>query len=71
MSGTWETSFVAMTMLVGGSVDDASCALSTEGEARAAGLLGRLRDPQRAVRAAALADAAARIVVATSEVAVR
>ena len=67
----WERSFVAMTVLAGGSADDAELALGAEGAARAAGLLARLRDQSRATRAAALADVAKDVVIAIDEVALR
>lgn len=67
----WERSFVAMTVLAGGSVDDAVAALGEDGAARASDVLARLGDPRRPVRAAALADVVKDVVVAIDEVALR
>lgn len=67
----WERSFVAMTVLAGGSVDDAAALLADDGAARAADVLARLRDPRRPIRAAALADVAKDVALAIDEVALR
>ena len=67
----WERSFVAMTVLAGGSLDDAAFALGEEGVARAGEIVVRLQHPQRASRAAALAEAGKDIAVAIDEVALR
>jgi len=69
----WERSFVAVSVLVGGSVDDALAALPEGSEARphAAELLLKLRDTRRAVRAQGLAVVAQEIAVAIGEVTLR
>lgn len=67
----WERSFVAMTVLAGGSVDDAIAALGEDGAARASDVVTRLRDPRRPIRAAALADVAKDVALAIDEVALR
>jgi hypothetical protein len=53
----WETSFVAMSIALGGTVDDAKAALGEAGTVEASALLLALRDPSRANRAKALATA--------------
>ncbi len=60
---TWETSFVAMSLALGMSAEDAASALGDEGRDRAAGLLQALGQPARASRAKALASAIAVIAV--------
>ena len=67
----WETSFVAMTVLAGGSVDEAVAALGEDGAVRAGDVVARLRHDKRAVRAAALAEAAKDVLVSVDEVALR
>jgi hypothetical protein len=70
---SWERSFVAMTFLVseGASVDDAAKALADDSAGRAGDVIARLRDPKRAVRAAALAEVAKDVAIAIDEVALR
>lgn len=67
----WHRSFVAMTVLTGGTADDAARSLGGEAAARASDLLARLGDPRRAVRAAAIADAAKDVALAIDEVTLR
>ena len=67
----WEKSFVAMTVLVGGTTDEAIAALGDEGVQRAADVLAKVRDPKRTTRATALAEAAKDVVVAREEVTLR
>jgi hypothetical protein len=69
----WERSFVAVSVLVGGSVDDALAALPEGSEARphTAELVLKLRDTRRAVRAQGLAVVAQEIAVAIGEVTLR
>jgi len=67
----WEKSFVAMTVLVGGTTDEAIAALGDEGVQRAADVLAKVRDPKRTTRATALAEAAKDVVVALEEVTLR
>lgn len=67
----WERSFVAMTVLAGGTTDEAMAALGEEGSRRAADVLAKLRDPKRPVRAAMLAEVAKDVVIALDEVTLR
>lgn len=67
----WERSFVAMTVLAGGTTDEAIAALGEEGSQRAADVLAKLRDPKRPVRAATLADVAKDVVIAIDQVTLR
>jgi hypothetical protein len=64
----WENAFVAVSVLVGASLDDALA--SIEGTADAA-LVDRLRDPRRAVRAQALAAVGQEVARAVEEVTLR
>lgn len=68
----WKRSFVAITVALGGSVDDALAALGAAGDAPAlADLAARLRAPQRATRAAALAAAVRDVAARIDEVELR
>lgn len=67
----WERSFVAVSVLVGGSVEEAVASLPEGCEARIAELAGKLRDTRRAVRAQGLALVAQEIAVAIGEVTLR
>jgi len=69
----WQESFVAATVLLGRSCDDAMAALapSPDAPASVATLEGGLRDPRRAARAAALARAGQAIVLALEETGLR
>ena len=69
----WERSFVAVSVLVGGSIDDAMAALpeGTESRPGLADLGRKLRDPRRAVRAQALALVAQEVTVALGAVTLR
>ena len=67
----WEKSFVAMTVLVGGTTDEAIAALGDEGVKRAADVLAKVRDPKRTTRAKALAETAKDVVVALEQVTLR
>jgi hypothetical protein len=67
----WERSFVAVSVLLGGSVEDAMKALPEGSETRAAELLAKLRDPRRAVRAQGLAVVGQEIAMAIGEVTLR
>ena len=67
----WERSFVAMTVLAGGTTDEAIAALGEERAQRAADVLAKLRDPKRAVRAATLADVAKDVIVDIDKVTIR
>jgi hypothetical protein len=64
----WRRSFVAMTVLVGGTVDDALAALEPRAEAALGDLTAKLRDPRRPVRAQALAGALHETAAALAEV---
>lgn len=67
----WEKSFVAVSVLLGSSLDDATAMLTDGSLAAAADLTEKLRDPRRAARAQALARAAHEIAVAIDEVTLR
>lgn len=67
----WERSFVAVSVLLGGSVEDAMSALPVGSEARIAELVAKLRDSRRAVRAQGLAVVAQEVAVALGEVTLR
>ena len=67
----WERSFVAMTVLAGGTTDEAIAALGEQGAQRAGDVLVKLRDPKRPVRAAMLADVAKDVVIAIDQVNLR
>jgi hypothetical protein len=67
----WERSFVAVSVLVGGSLEDAIAALPEGSEMRTAELEGKLRDTRRAVRAQGLAVVAQEIAMAIGEVTLR
>jgi hypothetical protein len=67
----WEPSFVAVTVLAGGSVDDAVAALPQESVARFEPLLSRLRAPARTTRATALAEIARDVALAIEQGALR
>ena len=67
----WERSFVAMTVLAGGTTDEAIAALGEEGSQRAAEVLAKLRDPKRPVRAAMLAEVAKDVVVDIDRMTIR
>ena len=67
----WERSFVAMTVLAGGTTDEAIAALGEAASHRAADVLAKLRDPKRTVRAAMLAEVAKDVVVALDQVTLR
>jgi hypothetical protein len=67
----WERSFVAVSVLVGGSVEDAVAALPVGSEARVAEITSKLRDSRRNVRAQGLAVVAQEVAVAIGEVTLR
>jgi hypothetical protein len=69
----WERSFVAVSVLVGGSVEDALAALPAGSEARVrtAELASKLRDSRRTVRAQGLAVVAQEVAVAIGEMTLR
>jgi hypothetical protein len=67
----WEPSFAAMTVLAGGTADEAVAALGDERSRRAETVVAGLRDPKRAVRAATLAEVAKNVVIAIDEVTLR
>jgi hypothetical protein len=67
----WERSFVAVSVLMGASIEDAVAALPEGSGARVADLAGKLRDPRRAVRAQALAVVAQEVALAIGEVTLR
>lgn len=67
----WEKGFVAVSVLLGSSFDDALAALPDSAGNRIGELAPKLRDARRGVRAAALAQAAQEIVFAVEETALR
>ena len=75
----WTKSFVATTVAIGGTVDDALMAIAprglapptSSGAAAHDDLVAKLRAPQRAVRAAALAGAVHDIVIAIDKATLR
>ena len=67
----WEKSFVAVSVLCGGVVDDALAALGADGAPRAAEIVQQLRDPRKLARAQALAAAAHEVALAIDEVTLR
>ena len=67
----WERSFVAVSVLLGGSVEDALAALPDGSDARIAELASKLKDSRRTVRAQGLAVVAQEVAVAIGEVTLR
>jgi hypothetical protein len=67
----WERSFVAVSVLLGASIEDVTSVLPGGYELRAGELTGKLRDPRRAVRAQGLAVVAQEVAVAIGEVTLR
>ncbi len=67
----WERSFVAVSVLLGTSIDDALAALPDELRPRVGDLEAKLRDARRPVRAAGLALVAQEVAVAIGEVTLR
>jgi hypothetical protein len=67
---SWEKSFYAMTVALGGTVDDAARALGLQNGGEHP-IAEALRAPQRATRAHALASAVRDIVIALDEGALR
>lgn len=67
----WERSFVAVSVLLGASIDDATAALPEGSELRMGDLAAKLRDSRRAVRAQGLAAVAQEIALAIGEVTLR
>jgi hypothetical protein len=67
----WERSFVAVSVLLGGSVEDALAAVPASSEARLAELASKLRDARRTVRAQGLAVVVQEVAVAIGEVTLR
>ena len=59
---TWQSAFVATTLAVGGSLDDARASLGSADQAQAAAVLPGLAHGQRDVRAKTLAAALGRVV---------
>lgn len=67
----WERSFVAVSVLVGGPLEDALAALPEGSAPRVAELEAKLRDSRRPVRAQSLAVVAHEVAVAVGEVTLR
>jgi len=66
----WQRSFVAMSVLVGSTVDDAVGALPSS-DPPTDDLVHKMRDPRKVVRATALAGAAREVVVAIDRMTLR
>ena len=60
---TWETAFVATSLVLGVSVDEAVASLDATGARRAASFLDALEAPSRTSRAKALAAVVAAITI--------
>ena len=67
----WQRSFVAMTVLAGGTYDDAIAAMTPGADALLGDLPAKLLDARRPIRAQALATIAHEIAVALGEVTLR
>lgn len=67
----WERSFVAVSVLLGASIDEVAEAMPEGTELRLGELGGKLRDSRRAVRAQSLAAFAHEIALALGEVTLR
>jgi hypothetical protein len=67
----WERSFVAVSVLIGGAVDDAMLALPAGSEVRVADIASKLRDTRRSVRAQGLAVVVQEVALALGEVTLR
>jgi len=67
----WERSFVAVSVLLGASIDDALGQLPDEARPRLGELEARLRDARRPVRAQGLAAVAQEVAMAITEVTLR
>ena len=68
----WERSFVAVSVLVGGSVEDALATLPGGSEARIGEqVASKLKDSRRSVRAQGLALVAQEVALAIGEVTLR
>lgn len=67
----WEPSFIALSVLLGVSADDAAAALSAPPSAAVTTLLEKLRAPARATRATGLAEVARDIAVTIERSALR
>jgi len=60
----WENAFVAMSVALGASTEEATLALDESARARVASLVQALAHPAREMRAKALASGLARIAIA-------
>lgn len=67
----WEPSFVAVTVLLGGTVDEAVAALPDAAATRIEPIVARLRAPSKATRATALASVARDVAVQIERSAMR
>ncbi len=67
----WESSFVAVSVLVGGSIDDALASLPAGSRPGVAELVAKLRDPKRTVRAQGLAVVAQDVFADLTEMTLR
>jgi hypothetical protein len=64
MSASWDTSFAAVSVLVGEPVDAVTSALGDAASPQATALLGKLADASRDARARALARVISEVAVA-------
>jgi len=67
----WERSFVAVSVLIGASIEETTASLPEGSQHRIADLLTTLRDPRRAVRAQGLATGAQEVAFAIGEITLR
>lgn len=67
----WERSFVAVSVLLGASIEEALAALPEGARPRLAELETKLRDPRRPARAQGLAAVAQEVALAIGEVTLR
>lgn len=67
----WERSFVAVSVLLGGSLEDALASLPAGASTRLAELSVKLRDGRRPVRANGLAVVAQEVAMAIGELTLR
>jgi hypothetical protein len=68
MSASWDTSFVAVSVLVGEPLDAVTIALGDSASPQATALLGKLADASREARARALARVISEVALAIDAV---
>ena len=67
----WERSFVAVSVLLGASIEEVTAALPESAELRAGDVVAKIRDSRRAVRAQGLAVVAQEVAIAIGEMTLR